>query len=100
MKITTEFNKKINLLKRSLFGGFGMCDRCLGVLGCAIAVLRFWEVRSLFGGFGMCDRCFEVLEVRSLLGGVWGAITKIDFIYKLPNNSNQTRRSDILIARQ
>ncbi|MBD2145234.1 hypothetical protein [Sphaerospermopsis sp. FACHB-1194] len=32
---------------RSLFGVLGKCDRCLGDVEGAIAVLRFEEVRSL-----------------------------------------------------
>ncbi len=50
-------------------------DRCLGCEGCDSEADRRY-------------RCLGMWGVRSLFGDVGGAIAKIDFIYKLPNNSN------------
>lgn len=72
---------------RSLFWGFGGCDRFLGFVEVR-SRLGFGVVRSLFRGvegaidvvrFGGCDRFLEVWEVRSLFEGVGDVGSAIAF---------------------
>jgi hypothetical protein len=64
MKISTEFNKKINLPMRSLLG-------CGGAIAFAVASRRELALRR--------NRCFEGVGVRSLLG-----MLGVRFIFGIP----------------